>query len=47
LTEVANKPPGPKRRIRPSVVLAVIVIVIAWLGMIVAAVKFIARGMPH
>jgi hypothetical protein len=47
LTDVANQPPGPKRRIQPSLVLAVVVIVIAWIGMIVAAIKFIARGMPH
>jgi hypothetical protein len=47
LTDVANKPPEPKRRIRPSIVLAVIVIVIAWVGMVVAAIKFIAQGMPR
>jgi len=46
LTDVANQPPNRKPRVRPSVVFAVIVIVIAWIGMIVAAVTFIARGMP-
>jgi hypothetical protein len=47
LTEVANRYPERKRRIRPSLVLAIIVIFIAWIGVIVAAIKFIARGMPQ
>jgi len=47
LTDVANQPPERKPRIRPSVVLALIVIALAWLGMVIAAIKFIARGMPH
>ena len=36
-----------KPRIRPSVVFAVIIIVLTWLGMVIAALKFIARGMPN
>jgi hypothetical protein len=47
LTDVANQPQMRKPRIRLSVVFAVIVIVLAWLGMVTAALEFIARGMPH
>lgn len=47
LTDVANQPQMRKPRIRLSVVFAVIVIVLAWLGMVIAALKFIARGMPR
>jgi hypothetical protein len=47
LTDVANQRQMRKPRIRPSVAFAVIVIVLAWLGMVIAALKFIARGMPH
>ena len=47
LTDLANQSPERKPRIRPSVVVALIVIALAWLGMVIAAIKFIARGMPH
>jgi hypothetical protein len=47
LTDVANQPPKSQPRVRPSVVLAIVVIVLAWLGMVIAAVRFIARGMPR